>query len=227
LSTMPIREMIRCLTPDPPAYLRNAAADFSYRDFLTVALIVKGGDLFPDNWIYVHDSSVRVGRIQNYSNWSPDMVPDPNTSCLGLEYFCFEGDGLWRMRDEELVALAKREAGQLGLIDPDAVIRGEVVRMKKAYPVYDGVYARGLRAVRQFLETVPNLQLVGRNGMHRYNNQDHSMLTGILAAQNIFGAHHDIWSVNTDPDYHEDGMQVNEKEARDLQSTQPLAPTRL
>ncbi len=194
----------------------NALQD-RYRDFLTVALIVRGRDLFPDNWIYVHDPQVQVGRIQNYSNWSPEMVPDPETSCLGLEYFCFEDDALWRTPDAELIERARRELGLLGLVDPAAVMDGAVVRVRKAYPVYDGTYQRGLEAVREFLAGVPNLQLMGRNGMHRYNNQDHSMLTAMLAARNLLGGRYDLWQVNVDADYQEEGGPVGEEELRAME----------
>ncbi len=227
VSTMPIRQLIEALDPAPPPEVRDAARDFNYRDFLTVALMVKGRDLFPDNWIYVHDTSVTVGRIQNYGNWSPEMVPDPNTSCLGLEYFCFEGDGLWTTPDHELVELGRQEIARLGLIKYEDIFDGTVVRMPKAYPVYDGTYERGLGIVRKFLQTVPNLQLVGRNGMHRYNNQDHSMLTAMLAARNILGARYDLWSVNADTEYHEEGGEITEAELAALESTQPLVPARV
>jgi len=226
VSSMPIRELIERLHPAPPEYLRNAADDFHYRDFLTVALIVRGKNLFPDNWIYVHDSKVKVGRIQNYNNWSPEMVPDPETTCLGLEYFCFEGDRLWRTPDDELIELGKRELAQLGLLDPSQVCDGTVLRIEKAYPVYDANYRRGVDAMRRFLATVPNLQLVGRNGMHRYNNQDHSMLTAILAARNILGARYDLWQVNVDGDYHEQGAELTETELRAFDASQPLVPGR-
>jgi protoporphyrinogen oxidase len=226
ISSMAIRDLIECLDPAPPTYLKASAADFKYRDFLTVALMVKGGDLFPDNWIYVHDPHVKVGRIQNYNNWSPEMVPDPNTTCLGLEYFCFEGDGLWTMPDADLIELGKRETGRLGLIDPAAVMDGTVLRIPKAYPIYDETYERGLQAIRRFLEEVPNLQLVGRNGMHRYNNQDHSMLTAILAARNVLGAHYDLWQVNVDAEYHEEGETLSEEDIRAMEATQPSVPRR-
>ena len=227
ISSMPIRDLIRALDPAPPAEVRSAADDFHYRDFLTVALILKGRDLFPDTWIYVHDPNVRVGRIQNYKNWSPDMVPDPETTCLGLEYFCFEGDDLWSRPDEELIDLGLQELIHLKLVRARQFLDGAVVRMPKAYPVYDRTYRRGLAAVRGFLATVPNLQLVGRNGMHRYNNQDHSMLTGLLAARNILGEQFDLWAVNTDGDYHEDGPTVSGLDLESLASTQPRVPRRV
>jgi protoporphyrinogen oxidase len=167
---------------------------------------------------------VRVGRIQNYKNWSPDMVPDAENTCLGLEYFCFEGDGLWSMPDQELIELAGREVHALGLAPRSAILDGKVLRVQKAYPVYDDTYTRGLEAVRRFLDTVPNLQLVGRNGMHRYNNQDHSMLAGVLAARNILGERHDLWRVNADADYLEDGWSDMDDDFLALQSTQPEVP---
>ena len=225
ISSMPIRQLIESLDPAPPEYLRKAAADFKYRDFLTVAVMCKGKDLFPDNWIYIHEPGVKVGRIQNFGNWSPDMVPDPDMSCLGLEYFCFEGDDLWNSPDEVLKDLARREVSSLGLVPPDSVVDAAVVRMPKAYPVYDSTYQRGLAAIREFLQTVPNLQLVGRNGMHRYNNQDHSMLTAMLAARNIHGMSYDLWQVNADEEYSEEGTELKEDDlVQKLKSTQPLVP---
>jgi protoporphyrinogen oxidase len=231
VSSLPIRELIQKLEPAPPPELLSAANDFNYRDFLTVALIIKGTDLFPDNWIYIHEPGVQVGRIQNFGNWSPEMVPEPNRSCLGLEYFCFEGDGLWSKTDAELVELGRQELALLGLVKADDVLDGCVVRMPKAYPVYDSVYKRGIAAVQKFLAEVPNLQLVGRNGMHRYNNQDHSMLTAMLAARNILrdvtgkGPRYDLWRVNVDEEYHEGGAMQEEDELRKLEQTQPLVPT--
>jgi protoporphyrinogen oxidase len=227
ISSLPIRELIHSLEPAPAAHILRAANDFHYRDFLTVALIVRGKDLFPDNWIYVHDPKVKVGRIQNYNNWSPEMVPDPETTCLGLEYFCSEGDQIWNMNDADLIELGRREVGELGLVDPSTVIDGAVVRVKKAYPVYDDSYRRGLAAIQEFLTEVPNLQLVGRNGMHRYNNQDHSMLTAVLAARNILGANYNLWNINVDADYHESGTAITEEELKALESSQPMAPSRV
>lgn len=228
ISTMPIRELLGALDPQPDPEVAAAAQDFNYRDFLTVALIVDAKDLFPDNWIYVHEPNVKVGRIQNYKNWSPEMVPDPEKSCLGLEYFCFEGDGLWNMSDAELIALGKKEVAQLGLLREDQVLDGAVVRVPKAYPVYDDTYSRGQATVRKFLsEMVPNLQLAGRNGMHRYNNQDHSMLTAVLAARNILGGKYDLWEVNVDEEYHEGGAMQELEDFRAVNETQPLVPEML
>jgi protoporphyrinogen oxidase len=224
ISTMPVREMLLALDPKPPRGVLDAADDFQYRDFILVALIVRGRDLFSDNWIYIHDPGVKVGRIQNFNNWSPELVPDSSTTCLGLEYFCFEGDGLWSSSDEDLIAQAKSEINQLGLADPSAVFDAKVVRVEKAYPIYNDTYKRGIRKVREFLRGVPNLQLVGRNGMHRYNNQDHSMMTGMLAVQNILGAKYDLWQVNADAEYHETGDSSAEQEFRELSRTQPMVP---
>ena len=204
VSTMPVRSLVRALRPAPPEEVAGAGEGLAYRDFLVVALILDQADPFPDNWIYVHSPGVRVGRIQNFRNWSPAMVPDEGRTCLGLEYFCFEGDGLWSMPDEELVALATRELAELGLADPERVHEGTVVRVPKAYPVYDAAYRAHLDAVRAHLDPIPNLHLIGRNGMHKYNNQDHSMLTAMLTVANMRGAANDVWAVNTDFDYHEE-----------------------
>jgi protoporphyrinogen oxidase len=224
ISSMPIRDLIRCLDPAPPAELLAAASDFNYRDFLTVSLMCQGSGLFPDNWIYIHDPNVKVGRIQNFGNWSPEMVPNKDTTCLGMEYFCFEGDDLWEMKDADLLQMAKREIGYLKLVKPESVFDGAVVRIPKAYPVYDDTYKRGIEAIQAFLKDVPNLQLVGRNGMHKYNNQDHSMLTAILAARNILGSRYDLWRVNVDEEYSEEGGPINEETLRALETTQPLVP---
>ncbi len=206
ISSAPMRELAGRIHPVPNTL--NQALDLKYRDFLTVALMIKADDLFPDNWIYIHDSKVKVGRIQNFRSWSPEMVPDQSIACVGLEYFCFEGDGLWSSSDAELVALATREMAILGLCGADQVVGGVVVRQEKAYPVYDEAYAANVRAMRDELEAkYPTLHLVGRNGMHRYNNQDHAMMTAMLTVRNIeAGARiYDIWGVNEDAEYHEAG----------------------
>jgi protoporphyrinogen oxidase len=182
---------------------------------MTVALIVQQKEVFPDNWIYIHDPAVRVGRIQNFKNWSPDMVPDPSLTGLGLEYFCTEGDDLWTSPDEALVELAKDEIARIGLVNAGLVVDGHVVRVRKAYPVYDEGYAAALAIVRAYLERLTNLQLVGRNGMHKYNNQDHSMVTAMLAVRNLFGERYDVWAVNAEAEYHE------------LAATQPFVPARV
>ena len=206
VSSLPIRELIRGLEPEAPAPVRRAASALGYRDFLTVALMIRREQVFPDNWIYIHDPSVKVGRIQNFKNWSPSMVPDSATTCLGLEYFCFEGDGLWSATDAELVELAARELEKLGMCSRGEVFDGCVVRQAKAYPVYDDGYQDNVAVVREYLAAaLPNVHLVGRNGMHKYNNQDHSMLTALLVARNIAGVSSlDPWKVNADAEYHEE-----------------------
>ncbi len=204
ISSLPVRELVGCLEPAPPPEVVAAAERLRYRDFLTVGLIVAREDLFPDNWIYIHSSEVRMGRIQNYGNWSPDMVPEPGHTSLGLEYFVNEGDELWSMSDAELIALGSRECEQLGLVSAADVVDGTVIRMRKAYPVYDASYGEAMATIRSWLAGISNLQSIGRNGQHRYNNQDHSMLTGVYAARNVVGASYDIWDVNVEPEYHEE-----------------------
>ena len=190
--------------PSAPDEVADAAEGLRYRDFLTVALIVKGEDLFPDNWIYIHEPRVKVGRIQNYRSWSPWMVPDEDKACVGLEYFCFEGDELWSMSDDALVNLAADELQQLDLCPGDAVERGYVVRVPKAYPMYDLDYKKRLAIIREWLDSIEGLCQIGRNGLHRYNNSDYSMLTAIRTVETITtGVEHDIWAVNADDDYHE------------------------
>ena len=204
ISSLPLRTVVELTSPPPPDEVREAARGLRYRDFLTVALVVDGEDLFPDNWIYIHEPGVRVGRIQNYRSWSPWMVPDPDKACVGLEYFCFAGDDLWTMDDDGLVELAARELEQLGLATRSKVERGFVTRVPKAYPIYDTDYAARVATIRRWLDEIDNLQQVGRNGLHRYNNSDHSMLTAMRAVDNLLaGAHHDIWEVNAESVYHE------------------------
>ncbi len=204
ISSMPIKELILKLKPTVPDNVLEAATGLNYRDFITVALIINKGDIFPDNWIYIHDPDVKLGRIQNFKNWSPYMLPDQKKTCLGLEYFCFEGDEYWKMSDQQLIELAKRELEILGFAQTCEIEDGTVVRMSNAYPVYDSKYRDFLNVIREFLKGIDNLQLVGRNGMHRYNNMDHSMLTGIYAAENINGANHNLWDVNEELEYHEE-----------------------
>jgi protoporphyrinogen oxidase len=217
LSTLPVRELIRGMDPRPPAEVVHAAESLKYRDFLTVVLIVKKAETFPDNWIYVHEPDVRLGRVQNFKNWSPHLVPDPSTSSLGLEYFCFEGDDLWTMTDADLIALGTREIDSIGLISAGDVIDGCVVRMPKAYPVYDDSYRDHLNVVRGWLSNLTNLELAGRNGMHKYNNQDHSMMTAVLAARNILGlGKFDPWKVNTDAEYHEEATEAEDRTGRQV-----------
>ena len=214
VSTIPIRELVERLDPPAPAHVRSAANALGYRDFISIAVMIDKPSVFPDNWIYIHDPAVKVGRMQNFKNWSPDMVPDATKTCLGLEYFCFEGDGLWTSSDEQLVALAKKELAQLRICAPDDVFDGVVIRQQKAYPVYDDGYQANVAVVREYLaRSLPNLHLAGRNGMHKYNNQDHSMMTALLVARNIAtGALLDPWKVNADAVYHED-IKAGERDA--------------
>jgi protoporphyrinogen oxidase len=224
VSSIPIRQLIARLEPPAPEAVQKAANSLSYRDFISVALMIDRADVFPDNWIYIHDPSVRVGRIQNFKNWSPAMVPDQAKTCLGLEYFCFEGDGLWTSDDATLVKLATKELAQLGVCSPDQVFDGVVVRQPKAYPVYDDAYQSHVDVVRDYLRTqLSNLYLIGRNGMHKYNNQDHSMMTALLVARNIStGATFDPWKVNAEAVYHED-VHVGERDSTGRQVPQRLA----
>ena len=204
ISTMPLPLLIKAMQPAVPDEVVRAADGLTFRDFLTIALVVPEKYSFPDNWIYVHDPSVKVGRIQNFGSWSPYLIKEGRT-CLGMEYFVFEGDELWMSADEDLVELGKRELQKLGLVDAGKVEVGYVVRMPKAYPVYDENYKRNVDTIREWLAAnTPNVHPVGRNGMHKYNNQDHSMYTAMLTVENILGAHHDIWSVNVEEEYHEE-----------------------
>ena len=204
VSSMPISALVKAMDPPAPPEVVAAADGLSYRDFLTVAVVVPEKSGFPDNWIYVHSPDVELGRIQNFGSWSPYLVKEGRT-CLGLEYFCFEGDALWSSPDEALVEQGKRELAKLGLVDPAVVEAGYVVRMPKAYPMYDGTYKANVATIRRWLEAhAPNVYPVGRNGMHKYNNQDHSMYTAMLSVENIAGASHDIWDVNVEADYHEE-----------------------
>ncbi len=215
ISSAPIVELMNAMTPTPIS-LFNARA-LKYRDFLTVALIAKSSRDFPDNWVYIHDPSVKVGRVQNFRSWSPDLVPQEGMTCLGLEYFCFEGDGLWNAPDAELIALAKQEIHKIGLLAADDVVDACVVRQAKAYPVYDDAYRDNVDTVRRDIAlNFPGLHLVGRNGMHKYNNQDHAMMTAMLTVRNILSGedHYDIWDVNEDAEYHEAGTSGEQEALR-------------
>ncbi|PTY05942.1 FAD-dependent oxidoreductase [Opitutaceae bacterium EW11] len=213
--SMPLRETVLAFDPPLPEAAREAAKRLSYRDFLTVALVVEGENPFPDNWIYIHDPSVKLGRIQNFKNWSDALIGRPGTTCLGLEYFCFEGDGLWNSPDDELIELGKRELAQLGLARAEQVKDGSVVRIEKAYPVYDPGYLERVDTIRRVLESAArNLQVVGRNGMHKYNNQDHSMMTALLAAKNLHGGRFNLWNVNSDAEYHEEAKESPDRSGR-------------
>jgi len=214
ISSAPMRELVRGIRPAVSDAAKKAADSLKYRDFLTVMLIVKNRDAFNDNWIYIHDPNVKVGRVQNFRSWSPEMVPDPDKACYGLEYFCFEHDGVWDAKDEDLIKQAERELLQIGLAKSGDVLDGTVVRQKKAYPVYDDDYATHVATIAEELDSrYPNLHLVGRNGMHKYNNQDHAMMTAMLCVENILADTklYDLWDVNSDAEYHEAGQAAAEE----------------
>ena len=226
VSSIPLSELIWNLDPPAPPRVRAAAKALRYRDLVLVALMTSEPEPFPDNWIYLHDPGTKAGRVQNYGIWSEGMV-QPGTTCLGVEYFCFEGDEIWNMTDEKAVELAKGELARIGLIDPTKVTDGVKVLVPKAYPMYDAAYEEAVETIREYLQRFENLQTCGRNGLHRYNNQDHSMWTAILATLNVIdGADHDVWSVNTESDYLEEGELVEallEFSAADVGSIERVA----
>jgi protoporphyrinogen oxidase len=221
-STMPIKELVQALDAAVPAHVREVSEGLQYRDFLTVGLLLKGlkvtdpgsnghngngyaRQLIADNWIYIQEPDVLAGRLQIFNNWSPHLVSRPGTVWVGVEYFCYEGDELWRKPDAEMAEFARQELAKIGIIDADAVLDSTVIRMPKTYPAYFGAYAR-FDELRDYLDGFANLFLVGRNGMHKYNNQDHSMLTAIEAVDNVIAGRTDksnIWRVNTEMEYHE------------------------
>jgi protoporphyrinogen oxidase len=210
LSSIPLSELVLSLEPAAPPEVTAAARRLQYRSLCLVSLMTTEPEPFPDNWIYLHDPGVRAGRVQNFGAWSESMV-QPGTTCLGVEYFCFEGDDIWEMPEKEAVALARDELARIGLIDPAQVFDGSKVYVPKAYPVYDSQYEEAVAVLREYLKGFTNLQTFGRNGLHRYNNQDHSMWTAILGTLNLLdGADHDVWSVNTEAEYHEEGEAVEE-----------------
>lgn len=227
ISSMPVTHLITRLDPPPPPEVLDAASNLKYRDFLTVCLIVNQASLFPDNWIYIHEPRVKVGRIQNFKNWSPDMVPDQSKSSLGLEYFCNEGDELWTMADADLIELGKREMAQIGLAQYEDIEDGAVFRVEKSYPVYDSDYRTYLTILQEYLATLENFQTIGRNGLHRYNNQDHTMLTAIYAVRNmLYNENTNLWLINAEEEYHEEiqldddeGVEVVEDPAGMLNTT--------
>jgi protoporphyrinogen oxidase len=201
---MPISALVRAMDPPPPPEVLAAADDLRYRDHITVALVLPEEFSFPDNWIYINDPQVKVGRVQNFSRWSPYLVKD-GRNCLGLELFVDEGDEWWERSDEDLIEIGARELTEIGLIDGSMVEAGYVVRTPKAYPFYDARYKANVETLATWIdEHVPNVYPVGRNGMHRYNNQDHSMYTAMLSVENILGADHDVWTVNVEAEYHEE-----------------------
>jgi protoporphyrinogen oxidase len=228
ISSLPLRTTVGIASPEAPAEVRDAARGLRYREFLTVLLVIDVEDPFDDNWIYIHQPGVRVLRIQNFKSWSPWMIPEGETaSSIGMEYFCFEGDDLWTMEDDDLVTMAGQEIERLHLAPAAKVRFGFVERVHKAYPIYDELYAERVATIRGWLETISNLTQVGRNGLHRYNNSDHSMLTAMRAVDNILlGTHHDIWDVNVESVYHEE-VHDSENPYRHDQDTpamqQPLA----
>ncbi len=219
VNSMALRDMVFAFD-NPPEEVRAAAEKLRYRDFLIVTLVLNSADPFPDNWIYIHSPNVKVGRIQNFRAWSEEMVPDPNTASIGMEYFCNIGDDLWEMSGEELHKLASRELEELGLATQDMVTGSTVIRQPKAYPVYDGEYMEALETIEAWVRTFENFQTVGRNGLHRYNNQDHSMLSAMYAARNILGGDYDVWNVNVERSYHEK-MEV-EKGEEDAQENRAV-----
>ena len=208
ISSIALSDLVLSLDPPAPPSVIAAAQKLRYRDLVLVALMTTEPEPFPDNWIYLHDPGTRAGRVQNYGAWSSGMVR-PGTTCLGVEYFCFQGDEIWEMSDEQAVELATQELAAIGLIDPTKVVDGVKVLVPKAYPMYDSHFEGAVATIRTYLERFENLQTCGRNGLHRYNNQDHSMWTAILATLNIVdGAQHDVWSVNTEAEYHEESVSV-------------------
>ncbi len=226
ISSAPLRSLVHGLSPRLSDAAVQSADKLKYRDFLTVVLILNQRETFGDNWIYIHDPKVQVGRIQNFKSWSEEMVPDPSMSCYGLEYFCFEGDGVWNSSDDALIQRGTRELAAIGLASPEDVVDGCVVRQPKAYPVYDDSYATHVATIREELESrFPTLHLVGRNGMHKYNNQDHAMMTAMLCVRNILaGARvYDLWRVNQDAEYHEAGTAGEQTSAGGLRQV----PTRI
>ena len=221
ISTMAVRDLVQATEPTPPPVVCEAAQGLMYRDFVTVGLLIKKLkphaeghpplNLLPDTWIYIQEPDVKIGRLQIFNNWSPALVRDPNTIWMGLEYFCQEGDELWRLGDREFVDLATAELTKIDIIEPDDVLDWHVVRVPKAYPAYFGSYDR-FDEIRRWADSLSNLFLVGRNGMHRYNNQDHSMVTAKLAAEAIMAGTGDksaIWNVNIDDEYHEEKVAAN------------------
>jgi protoporphyrinogen oxidase len=226
ISSIALSELVLNLDPPAPPAVQSAARELRYRDLVLVALMTTEAEPFPDNWIYLHDPGTRAGRVQNYGVWSEGMVR-PGTTCLGVEYFCFEGDDIWNMPDEQAVELAKAELARIGLIDPSKVVDGVKVLVPKAYPMYDAAYEEAVETIREYLQRFENLQTCGRNGLHRYNNQDHSMWTAILAALNIVdGSSHDVWSVNTEADYLEEGELVEALLEFSAADAAPVEPVR-
>jgi protoporphyrinogen oxidase len=209
-STAPIPELLRSFTAPPPQNVLEVADGLVYRNFITVGLLVKSLRIgaVADNWIYIQEPDVKLGRLQIFNNWSPFMVADPGHIWLGLEYFCSESDPLWSLSDTDMIALAKQELSKIKIIDPANVLDATVLRMEKAYPAYFGTFER-FAEIREFVDRYQNLFLIGRNGMHRYNNQDHSMLTAMMAVENIVAGKNEkdnLWEINTETEYSEEDL---------------------
>ncbi len=203
ISSLPLRNLIHAINPPPPDKVIKAANQLKYRDFFTVGLIINKKEIFPDNWIYIHSPDVKVGRIQNFKNWSPEMVPDQDVTTLGLEYFCFDTDEIWNEKDSLLIEMAKKEIEKLNFASRELVKDGTVIRSPKTYPIYDKNYKQNVNIIKNYLSGFKNLQTIGRNGLHRYNNQDHSMLSALYAIRNVLGEKHSVWDINIDEEYHE------------------------
>jgi len=228
VSSAALHDLGHAIEPKPSAAAMTAADSLKYREFITVVLMMKERDIFSDNWIYIHEPGVKVGRIQNFKSWSPELVPDQDLACYGLEYFCFEGDGLWESSDEELIKLGASELEKLGLAKASDNVDGCVVRQVKAYPVYDDSYAEHQETIRnEFEQQFPTLHMIGRNGMHKYNNQDHAMMTGMLTVENLIAGTriHDIWKVNQDAEYHESGEAGEESSISGMRAVPTKLPT--
>jgi protoporphyrinogen oxidase len=210
VSSIPLSELVLGLNPPAPDDVRDAARRLRYRELVVVALVLEDPEPFPDNWIYLHDPETRAGRVQNFGAWSEGMVR-PGTTCLGVEYFCFQGDDVWQLSEPDAIALATDELARIGLVNPDRVTGGLKIHVPKAYPMYDSAYRGALEVIRPYLARFENLQPCGRNGLHRYNNPDHSMWTAVLATLNLLDeAGYDVWSVNTESEYHEEGEAVEQ-----------------
>jgi protoporphyrinogen oxidase len=203
ITSAPLSETIMNLEPKAPDVVNRAAQQLRYRDFFTVCLVIKERDTFPDNWVYVHSPEITAGRMQNFKNWSPEMVPDLNHTSLGLEYFCFSSDPIWTEPDQKLLDLAMDDIQKLKIADKNEILDGTVVRVPNAYPVYDPDYKTQLSTIKDYLNQLSLIQVIGRNGLHRYNNQDHSMMMGLYAAWNILGENFSVWDINLEEEYHE------------------------
>ncbi|MCC7211124.1 MAG: hypothetical protein IT451_04645 [Candidatus Brocadia sp.] len=217
-SSMPIKDLINRIEPSPDENIKNIASNLVYRDFIIAGILVSElkvknttnmrtvNNIIPDNWIYIQEKDVHLGRIQIFNNWSPYMVAHKNAIWLGAEYFCTEGDELWSLSDNDFLQLAINELKKIGFIDTGSVKDGGVIRVPKAYPSYIGSYEK-IREVIEYLNTIENLFLIGRNGMHRYNNQDHSMMSAMVAVENIvkgIKTKDNLWKINIEEEYHEE-----------------------